>query len=417
MVLKGKGSSWLSTLLVALMGVCVALTLGLAGCGNSTPEPPEEPVETPEEPQGSIYDEACTDENGIPTAYAFYNLTGEEFLDLLHENGFEYARTGNSHGWVRDAGDTVIVVGDLDGTYTEEQLAEMPRFGKGTPTIYVVLTSEYNTTDGIITGLAGIEIEDSASTSDGSYSLGRLDGNILVEGEVRENGYMFTVYNKDAIKAGWYMGGVYGTSVSTIWNEVVESDSVDEEQPAEEETGDREFAEECLDDHGTPTVYAFCELRGWQMQALLEQEGWTVQTSGENSAYMSADGNSLVMFMKDAEHTYTMDEVAELEKGGEGVPFALLMSISGYESIDDVMDVFQCTVLDSHTEGGSMMAVAQGPSMRQVLVAAQIQDDGSVYLFFYNQEYIAGGYAADGAYGNSIPEVWENVVGQPLNQG
>ena len=44
-----------------------AETLGLSGCGNSSPEPPDEPVETPE-PQGSVYDEACTDENGIPTA-------------------------------------------------------------------------------------------------------------------------------------------------------------------------------------------------------------------------------------------------------------------------------------------------------------------------------------------------------------
>lgn len=423
MAFVGKNRPWFRMLLAAFMAACVALTLGLAGCGggDSGGDAPDTPAETPEG-QGSSFDEACTDENGIPTAYAFVNLTGEELSELLDENGFVYMKTdGHTMGWAKqtDGGLAIIVIGDDSGLYNEEELAEMPRFGKGAPTIFVTLTASYNSTMDLINGLAGLDVEDSASTDDGSYSLGLLDGNVLVEGEDAGDGdFMFTVYNKDAIKSGQFQGGVYGTSVSAIWDTLVSDDEdVQEGEAAAEAAGENlEFAAECVDSHGNPTVYAFCELSGWQYQALLTQAGWTYNTEDLGGAYLSPDSTGVVFFVDYQENPLTEEQIAKLDKCGGGQPVVLIQVVTGYNSIDDVMNgIFGCAVVDSaQAESGYYVAVVHGPSMRNVLVAVQDTGDGTYAISIFTEEALQAGALGTSA---SIDEVWENETGRPINDG
>ena len=178
------------------------------------------------------------------------------------------------------------------------------------------------------------------------------------------------------------------------------------------------WAPECLNDAKQPTLYAITELKGWQLETLLQQQGFE-WFEGGNAWLRSSD--DMVYYMYGPSGSLTDDEIALGDKGGVGTRALHVLEASGFASARDALEKLgNVTTEDVYFPDGDDfgMAVVYGPSMKEYLVVVESyseEEGGYCDMFVFSDEAIEAGmfdyaYGEDGN-GNSISEVWQTLTG------
>lgn len=91
------------------------------------------------------------------------------------------------------------------------------------------------------------------------------------------------------------------------------------------------WGENCTDDRGNVTVEALLELKGWQLQTLLSQRGFT--WNDQRTRYEDGQGRVVLagFYAKGGDVNLLPEKwVGQLEKGAAGQPVAYYITLDGY---------------------------------------------------------------------------------------
>ncbi len=185
----------------------------------------------------------------------------------------------------------------------------------------------------------------------------------------------------------------------------------------DEDSSDEQFdtwAEECMDSYNDPTVYAISELRGWQLETLLQQRGYT----WHKDDLCWFDGHTTVRVF-DAD-LYPLDDeaIGQLDRGSSDQVVLYVINTpnyptcsSAYEELVSNVMVSKDVVFDENFTAS--FGVAYGPSMRELLVE-MVTDDAGLSVFVFPKAAIEAGLfdvASEGEYGSTPSEVFESMSG------
>ena len=177
------------------------------------------------------------------------------------------------------------------------------------------------------------------------------------------------------------------------------------------------WATECTSTGDQPTLYALTELKGWQMETMLQKLGYQWYPD-INSWVRESDGSYYGMV--DSQGVLNDVQIAKGDKGGAGLNAYHVLTVKGFKSAREALSqMSQVTLEDAmfSEDDQSAAAVVYGPSMSEYLVIAQPSEiDGADYyaLIMFPQEAIASGLFNDFAgsnAGTTIPEVWKTLTG------
>lgn len=177
------------------------------------------------------------------------------------------------------------------------------------------------------------------------------------------------------------------------------------------------WAPECLDANGDVTVYALSELKGWQLETMMQQQEYT--WSARNQLWVNKD-DSVALVVLDSKGEELSDEgIAELDRGSFEAAAGYRIVTSRYNSVEKAFDGLVGKVMvceDSAFEESSGVAVVYGPSMHRSLVFLSTSDD-VICLTMYGEEAVAAGLfntEAGSELGKTIDETFETLVGRPV---
>ncbi|MBQ9002065.1 MAG: hypothetical protein IJ087_09445, partial [Eggerthellaceae bacterium] len=173
------------------------------------------------------------------------------------------------------------------------------------------------------------------------------------------------------------------------------------------------WAAECTDKWNTPTGYAISELKGWQLETLLQQLGYRWNSS--QSAW--ADGSTSLYVMDKNTQPLDDDEIAALDKGGAGTPVLFRIVTANYPAVKSAYSGLIGDVMvseDSEFLDNMGFGIAYGPSMKRFLV--YVTEQGSdIELYLFNEDAVAAGMfdrITGDSYGSTVKEAFNNVVGR-----
>lgn len=191
-----------------------------------------------------------------------------------------------------------------------------------------------------------------------------------------------------------------------------EAEGADEE---ENEASFDSWAEECTDRYGSATVYAVSELKGWQLETLLQQQEY--EWDERNHLWLKSDG-SAALAVHDAEgHALSDDAIAELGPGSaqKGVSYRLVTS--RYASPKRAFNALASDVMtceDSEFTVDGAVGIVSGPTMRRSLVFASMSDR-TVVLTVVSEGAVKEGLfnrIADQKLGKSLDATFERLTGR-----
>ena len=148
------------------------------------------------------------------------------------------------------------------------------------------------------------------------------------------------------------------------------------------------WSDDCVDDHGNVTVSALLGLKGWQLQTLLAQRGFS--WNAEHGRYEDGEGRVFLAerYFKDgSDETLGEDEIGELDKGAAGSPVAYYLAVAGYLDGDD------------------------DESMNRNFVMAAANDDGTVSIMVCNEDVARTGALTEGGGAPTVMDVWHEYFG------
>lgn len=174
------------------------------------------------------------------------------------------------------------------------------------------------------------------------------------------------------------------------------------------------FDDACLDRHGDITVFALCEMRGWELETLLQQQGYV--WSAQDLTWVKGDG-SVALIVRGADQSYLADDqISTLSYGAEeGVSYRMVTS--AYSTPRRAVNALVANVMtceDVERTDESAVAVAYGPSMRRVLVFANRSND-VIVLSVFGEEALAAGLLDEIAgqeLGSTIDEAFASLAGR-----
>ena len=173
------------------------------------------------------------------------------------------------------------------------------------------------------------------------------------------------------------------------------------------------WAAECTDKWNTPTGYAISELKGWQLETLLQQLGyrWNSSQSGWT------DGTTSLYVMDKGTQPLDDNEIAALDKGGAGTPALFRVVTANYPAVKSAYSGLVSDVMvseDSEFLDNMGFGIAYGPSMKRFLVYVTEQS-GDIELYLFNEDAVAAGMfdrITGNSYGSTVKEAFNNVVGR-----
>lgn len=151
------------------------------------------------------------------------------------------------------------------------------------------------------------------------------------------------------------------------------------------------WADECFDRHGDITAYAVLELRGAQLETVLEQQGYV--WSERSQMWLKEDGSSALTVLDDTGDPLPKAAVAELGAGASEASVSYRLVTSGYSTPQRAFDELVGKVLacdDSQFARQSGVGVAYGPSMRRALALVTRSNDVYVVSVFGEEAVAAG---------------------------
>lgn len=181
------------------------------------------------------------------------------------------------------------------------------------------------------------------------------------------------------------------------------------------------WSDDCVDDHGNVTVSALLGLKGWQLQTLLAQRGFS--WNAEHRRYEDGEGRVFLAerYFKDgSDETLGEDEIGELDKGAAGSPVAYYLVAAGYlDGKDDesmallkaVSGVGGVSCEDYRYLDGVLYAIVYNESMNRNFVMAAANDDGTVSIMVCNEDVARTGALTEGGGAPTVMDVWHEYFG------
>lgn len=181
------------------------------------------------------------------------------------------------------------------------------------------------------------------------------------------------------------------------------------------EEGGATYADACLDAKGNPSVYAFCELNGRGLKAMLEDQGWSWMQQGEAGGWAKQDG-SCVCFVSDEDGAMSPEDIVDLGAAGAGEEACFSVIMDSYTDVASILDGYiNCSVEDSAVLDETFgIAVAYGPNMSRMFVSVVDAGDGDWRVDVFNAEALLEGMFQNGSYGYTAEEIFKNLAGRDL---
>ena len=146
-----------------------------------------------------------------------------------------------------------------------------------------------------------------------------------------------------------------------------------------------DFVDECTDEHGNITLYALTELKGWQLETLLDQQGYV--WDGDECVWVrEADGASFAAVKETG--AYTQDTYAAMNEKGGAIVAMGLNNVAGYATPQEALSGnARCVIEDSYfTDDGEGIAVFYGPSMKEYLAIIGKNTENTTLIMVFSQE-------------------------------
>ena len=196
-----------------------------------------------------------------------------------------------------------------------------------------------------------------------------------------------------------------------------EADSATSDNTTSSSPADSSWNEACLGIWGDPTLYAIDELKGWQLNQLMDDSGYAWDSSlgcwgTDNFAFAvtAPDGTNL-----------DRDAIGSLGPGGIGSQVFFQLHTNDYHTIDLAYQELVADVVSSEGSefaDGAGFAVAYGSHMDEYLVELLENDDGTVTIYFFPEHFLAeGGFSelVGEDYGSTAPEIFKNIMGREVS--
>ena len=185
------------------------------------------------------------------------------------------------------------------------------------------------------------------------------------------------------------------------------------ETATEAEAPGFDFVDECTDEHGNVTLYSLTELKGWQLETLLDQQGYKWNES-DLAWVRQEDGAQFSAYKQTG--TYTQQTYDEMnEKGGAIVAIGFNI-VAGYKDAEAALKGnAKCVVEDSYFNNGEGIAIFYGPSMKEYLAIISPYSESTTQFMIFSKEAVGSGMldqAMGEQVGGSFQEVWKAVTGQ-----
>ena len=208
-----------------------------------------------------------------------------------------------------------------------------------------------------------------------------------------------------------------GTAAEAVVEEAAE-EAESEESSAEEVTYGAatgfDFVDECTDKYGNVTLYALTELKGWQLETLLDQQGYRWDES-QYGWIRASDGANYSAWKETG--VYTRETYDQMNEKGGAIVCIGLNVVAGYNSPQEALNgAARCVVEDSYfDDNNGGIAVFYGPSMKEYLAIINMNDEGKVLFMTFSKEAVATGVfdqVVGEQVGDSFDDIWKAVTGK-----
>ena len=194
----------------------------------------------------------------------------------------------------------------------------------------------------------------------------------------------------------------------------VETAGEAEEETANEAAVGFDFVDECTDKYGNVTLYALTELKGWQLETLLDQQGYRWDES-QYSWIRASDGANYSAWKETG--VYTRETYDQMNEKGGAIVCIGLNVVAGYNSAQEALKgAARCVVEDSYfDDNNGGIAVFYGPSMKEYLAIINMNDEGKVLFMTFSKEAVATGVfdqVVGEQVGDSFDDIWKAVTGK-----
>ncbi len=180
------------------------------------------------------------------------------------------------------------------------------------------------------------------------------------------------------------------------------------------------WAKECTDRHGDATAYALSELKGWQLETLLLEQGYV--WSAQDLTWLKGNG-SAALLVRSSGASYLGDEqIAKLDHGAlEAVAYRIVTSeYSNTRRAFDALAAKTMTVIDVEHADDATVAITSGPMGQRMLLVLNESNDVIVLTAFGEGALEAGllDEMADRELGTTIDDAFLALAGRmPVEQG
>ena len=175
------------------------------------------------------------------------------------------------------------------------------------------------------------------------------------------------------------------------------------------------WADECLDRRGDVTVYALAELKGGQLNALLQQQDYTWDE--RNRMWVKEDGSAAVVDNGADGKPLASDKISELDAGAVEGSASYRIVTSGYSNAKKTFDALAKKVMeceDVEYADNSAVGVVHGPSLQRCLVFVSKSHDVFTVTMLGEEGIKAGFFdqLSGQELGGTVDEVFEALAGR-----
>lgn len=194
--------------------------------------------------------------------------------------------------------------------------------------------------------------------------------------------------------------------------------SQDDEEAFEDEASFASWPDEAVDRHDDASAYAVAELKGWQLETLLQQQRYV--WSERNQMWIKEDGSAAVVVSNAQGETLSDDDIAKLEEGAAEAEVSYRIVTSKYSNVKRafkglVRDVLTCE--DSEIIDGAAIGVCTGPSGRRCMVIVGESND-TIVATVVGEEAVKAGLLesiSGKQVGTSIDSAFEAMTGRAID--
>jgi hypothetical protein len=183
--------------------------------------------------------------------------------------------------------------------------------------------------------------------------------------------------------------------------------------------GDGWLSADCLDRAGDITVYAVSQLKGWQLELLLEEQHY--EWGARNQLWLNDKGTVGLSVLDAQGEAISNDEVAELGVGAALGKASYRIVTSSYASVQGALNALVApglTIVDSELTATSGVAVVRDAHDRVSLVLLHDENDAIVISFVSRRALRKGllDTLAGRELGTTVGEVFERLAGREVQE-